>query len=113
MTDNDYWWEPPMAGTETEHVVGALERMRATFRWKADGLDALGLDSVGASALTLGDLLKHLALVEDHIFTVRLTGEPTSRASRRSRATMASGLRVHVRRGRQPGGALRASGTTR
>lgn len=31
-------WEPPLAGTEDEHVVGSLERMRATFRWKVDGL---------------------------------------------------------------------------
>jgi hypothetical protein len=33
-----------------------------TFRWKAGGLDAEGLQiRVGASALTLGGLLKHLA----------------------------------------------------
>jgi uncharacterized damage-inducible protein DinB len=70
-------WEPPLAGTEVEHVIGSLERLRATFRWKADGLDADGLSTrIGASELTLGNLLKHLALVEDHIFTVRLTGEP-------------------------------------
>jgi uncharacterized damage-inducible protein DinB len=73
-------WEPPLAGTEAEHVVGSLDRLRATFRWKADGLDANGLTTrIGASVLTLGGLLKHLALVEDHIFTVRLTGEPFPR----------------------------------
>lgn len=70
-------WEPPGAGTEAEHVLGALDRLRATFRWKADGLDAAGLDvHVGASALTLGALLKHLALVEDHASRVRLSGDP-------------------------------------
>jgi hypothetical protein len=37
MTDTDYPWEPPMAGTETAHLTGALERLRTTFRWKADG----------------------------------------------------------------------------
>src|SRR5690625_2306342 len=52
-------WEPPTAGDEVEHVVGSLTRLRTTFRWKADGLDAEGLSrSVGDSALTLGNLLK-------------------------------------------------------
>jgi hypothetical protein len=70
-------WEPPFAAGETEHLVGALERLRATFRWKADGLDATGLGTaVGASSLTLGGLLKHLALVEDYTFTTKLRGEP-------------------------------------
>jgi hypothetical protein len=50
--------------------------LRTTFRWKTDGLDSAGLNlRIGASDLTLGSLLKHLALVEDHIFTVRLMGE--------------------------------------
>ncbi|HEY8451220.1 MAG: DinB family protein [Micromonosporaceae bacterium] len=83
MTDNDVattddcWWEPPLAGTEAEHLVGALERLRATFRWKTDGLDATGLRTrVGASALTLGGLLKHLARVEDQTFAFKLSGAP-------------------------------------
>ena len=70
-------WEPPLAGNETEAVLGALERLRATFRYKADGLDATGLATrVGASSLTLGGLLKHLAVAEDHKFTVKLSGAP-------------------------------------
>ncbi|UVS79063.1 DinB family protein [Actinokineospora sp. UTMC 2448] len=70
-------WEPPLAGSEVEHLVGALDRLRATFRWKADGLDAEGLRTrVGTSALTLGGLLKHLAAVEEHTFTTKLTGDP-------------------------------------
>lgn len=77
MTQSDYWWEPPLAGTEAEHLAGALDRLRTTFRWKADGLDAAGLRArIGASALTLGGLLKHLARVEDQIFAVKLSGEP-------------------------------------
>lgn len=77
MTDTDPPWEPPWAGSETEHLVGSLERLRATFRWKADGLDAAGLQTrVGASALTLGGLLKHLALVEDDVLGSRLSGQP-------------------------------------
>ena len=77
MTDDDCPWEPPLAGSEVEHLVGALERLRATFRWKADGLDGAGLRvSVGASTLTLGNLLKHLAMAEDYMFTTKLRGEP-------------------------------------
>ena len=73
----DIPWEPPLAGTEIEHLVGALERLRATFRWKVDGLDAAALQTrIGGSALTLGGLLKHMAITEDFIFTTKLTGEP-------------------------------------
>lgn len=54
----------PLAGTEAEHLVGALDRLRTTFRWKADDLDSAGLQTrIGASSLTLGGLLKHLARV--------------------------------------------------
>jgi len=54
-----------------------LERLRATFRWKAEALDATGLDTrIDSSTLTLGGLLKHLAVVEDHVFTTRLAGTP-------------------------------------
>jgi hypothetical protein len=72
-------WEPPLAGTEEEHLLGALDRLRATFRWKAGGLDEAGLRTrVGASSLTLGGLLKHLALVEDYTSTTKLSGGPPS-----------------------------------
>jgi hypothetical protein len=68
-------WEPPLAGSDAEHLIGSLERLRATFRWKADGLDAVGLAStVGASRLTLGGLLKHLALVEDYHRVTKIGG---------------------------------------
>jgi hypothetical protein len=70
-------WEPPLAGDEQAHLLGALDRMRTTFRWKADDLDAAGLRArVGASSLTLGGLLKHLAACEDFKSTVMLTGDP-------------------------------------
>jgi hypothetical protein len=76
MTD-DTPWEPPLAGTETGQLLGSLERLRTTFRWKADDLDAAGLRTrVGSSTLTLGGLLKHLALVEDYRFTHLLAGQP-------------------------------------
>jgi hypothetical protein len=78
MTDSP--WEPPLAGTDETQLIGALERLRTTFRWKADGLDAAGLGQrPGKSALTLGGLLKHLALVEDHQFGAKLTGAPLGR----------------------------------
>ena len=77
MTEGDYPWEPPLAGSEVEHLVGALDRLRSTFRWKADELDADGLHTrIGASSLTLGGLLKHLAAAEDYMFTTKLSGDP-------------------------------------
>ncbi|MDQ4055575.1 MAG: DinB family protein [Actinomycetota bacterium] len=77
MTLTDTPWEPPVAGTEVDHLVGALDRLRATFRWKADSLDAAGLRArIASSSLTLGGLLKHLAAVEDYTFTTKLRGGP-------------------------------------
>jgi Protein of unknown function (DUF664) len=78
MTDTP--WEPPLTGTEAEQLLAALDRLRATFRYKTDGLDAAGLSRrIGASTLTLGGLLKHLALNEDHQFGVKLSGAPLGR----------------------------------
>jgi len=70
-------WDPPVAGTEAEQLIGALDRLRTTFRFKADGLDAAGLrQRTAASSLTLGGLLKHLAVQEDYNSTVKLDGSP-------------------------------------
>jgi Protein of unknown function (DUF664) len=78
--EGDTPWEPPFAGTEVEALLGALDRLRWTFRYKADGLDAAGLTAtVGASSLTLGGLLKHLAVQEDHAFGLKLSGTPLGR----------------------------------
>jgi uncharacterized protein DUF664 len=76
----DTWPEPPIDGDEVATLIGSLERQRATFAWKSGGLDAEGLQvSVGASSVTLGGLLKHLAFVENYYFSVRLFGrEPAS-----------------------------------
>ena len=77
MTSSDDPWNPPLAGTEADQLLGALGRLRTTFRWKADNLGATGLRArIGASSLTIGGLLKHLALVEDMTFSVHLRGEP-------------------------------------
>jgi Protein of unknown function (DUF664) len=44
---------------------------------RPDDLDAAGLSTrIGASALTLGGLLKHMAINEDVITTRKLSGEP-------------------------------------
>ncbi len=67
--------EPPVAGDEVATLLGSLERQRATLEWKCAGLDAAGMQAtVGASSITLGGLLKHLALVEEAYFTQRLLG---------------------------------------
>ena len=70
-------WEPPFTGDEGGAVFGALGRLRTTFRWKCADLDAAGLAArAAASSLTLGGLLKHLAVQEDYCFQVKLLGEP-------------------------------------
>jgi Protein of unknown function (DUF664) len=67
--------EPPVAGDETATLLGSLDRQRATLAWKCGGLDAAGMRAtVGASTITLGGLLKHLALIEDHTFSAKLLG---------------------------------------
>jgi hypothetical protein len=68
--------EPPAAGDETETLLGALERQRSYLEWKCGGLDAAGLRAtLGPSSVTLGGLLKHLALIEDYRFSRRLRGQ--------------------------------------
>jgi len=67
--------EPPIAAGEAETLIGFLEYQRATFAWKTAGLDATGLaTTVAASSMTLGGMLKHLALVEDWWFSQWLRG---------------------------------------
>jgi hypothetical protein len=78
MTDVDQepWPDPPLAADDATAVVAALERQRATLAWKCGGLDADGLRATtAASTITLGGLLKHLALIEDDTFTRRIGGE--------------------------------------
>jgi hypothetical protein len=67
--------EPPAAGDELDTLLGALERERRYVAWKCGNLDAAGLRAtLGPSAMTLGGLLKHLAGVEDDMFSVKLYG---------------------------------------
>ena len=68
---------PPVAGSEADTLLGALERNRRTFAWKCGGLDSAGNSTrLAPSSMTLGGLLKHLALVEDDMFTGALHGRP-------------------------------------
>jgi hypothetical protein len=68
--------EPSMTAGEAEMLVFALERSRATFAWKCGGLDEAGLRRAHPpSAMTLGGLVKHMALVEDKYYAEFLTGE--------------------------------------
>jgi hypothetical protein len=88
---SDAPWEPPVADSEIDHLLRALDRQRWPFRWKADGLDAAGLEPrVGSSALTLGGLLKHLAAVEELASSWQLAGDepvwPTDPARWRTQA---------------------------
>ncbi|HEU5034452.1 MAG TPA: DinB family protein [Mycobacteriales bacterium] len=65
----------PAAPNELEALLGALHRNRRTFAWKTGGLDAASMRrTLGPSTMTLGGLVKHLALVEDHYFTHQLHG---------------------------------------
>jgi uncharacterized damage-inducible protein DinB len=67
--------EAPLESDEISTVVGFLEHQRATFAWKCSGLSAAGLNAtVGASTMTLGGMLKHLAYYEDHWFSHRMCG---------------------------------------
>ncbi len=66
--------EPSMTACEVETLLFALERSRAQFAWKCGGLDAASLNKPHPpSTMTLGGLLKHLALVEDR-YTIDFTG---------------------------------------
>ncbi len=70
--------DPDLAGDELSLLTQFLEYHRATLVDKVTGLSAeqLHTASVPPSTLTLGGLVKHLALVEDDWFQVRLLGRP-------------------------------------
>ena len=77
MTDLDEYGrpEPPTDADEVTTLLGFLDYQRATLGWKTQGLDAGGLKATtAASTMTLGGMLKHMALVEDHWFSFWLRG---------------------------------------
>lgn len=67
--------EPPLAADEAATLLGYLDWQRATLAWKCSGLDAAGLRATtAASTMTLGGILKHMALVEYAWFSRSLHG---------------------------------------
>ena len=66
---------PSVVATEAESLLSVLERNRRTFAWKTAGLDEEGLRATtAASTMTLGGLVKHVALVEADWLAVKLAG---------------------------------------
>lgn len=71
MTESEFG-----AGTEVREVLSVLERNRRTFAWKTFGLGPDGLRArTAASVMTLGGLIKHVALVEADSVAVKLAGQ--------------------------------------
>ena len=67
--------EPGRALTERDTLVNFLAYFRSVLIRKAAGLDAEQLaTTVGASSLTIGGLVRHMAFVEDHWFHGVLAG---------------------------------------
>ncbi len=66
---------PPTHGAEAVQLRAWLDFHRHTLKQKAAGLSQEELArTLGPSTLTLGGLLKHMALVEDNWFSVVLLG---------------------------------------
>jgi hypothetical protein len=63
----------PVAGSEIDTLLGALDRNRRTFAWKVFGVSGEEMRrTLGPSTVTLAGLAKHLALVEDYYFSLGL-----------------------------------------
>jgi uncharacterized damage-inducible protein DinB len=66
---------PVLGDPEADALTSVLERNRRTFAWKAEGLDASGMSArTAATSMTLGGLVKHMALVEADWLAVKLAG---------------------------------------
>ena len=71
--------EPPAVADETTMLLAYLDYQRATFAWKCRGLGSEGLSTrAAASTMTLGGMMKHLALVEDASLSRSLFGHDYS-----------------------------------
>ncbi len=102
--------EPPAVGSETDTLLGSLERQRATFAYKCADLTRRAAErvTIGASTMTLGGLLKHLAYMEDLNFTWDLAGRElpqpwASIAPRRAGARRCGARRPRTTRRRSTG----------
>ena len=98
---------PSAVPPEADSLQSVLERNRRTFAWKTSGLDEVGLRATtAASTMTLGGLVKHVALVEADWLAVKLAGleyGPLGRRGFRRRPR----LGVAYRRARRAGPGLR------
>jgi uncharacterized damage-inducible protein DinB len=75
VTETTERTDPPLAAGEADTVLAYLDYQRNTLRWKTEGLTQTQLATrLEPSTLTLGGLLKHMALVEDNWFSVVLLG---------------------------------------
>ncbi len=73
--DPDARTNPPLDGDEVTTVRAFLDYHRDTLRWKVDGLSQAQLaQPLEPSTMTLGGMVKHLALVESNWFEVVLAG---------------------------------------
>jgi hypothetical protein len=71
--------DPPTHGDERTLLLGFLDYHRETLRLKAGGLDAAQLDTaLPPSEMTLGGMVKHLALVENSWLRDKFLGDGLS-----------------------------------
>ncbi|AEE44273.1 DUF664 domain-containing protein [Cellulomonas fimi] len=78
--------EPSITADEAETLLFALERSRAQLAWKVGGLDAEALRRpFPPSGMTLGGLVKHLALVEERQMAEFVDGRHLEEPWRRER----------------------------
>jgi uncharacterized damage-inducible protein DinB len=69
--------EPAFSADERTMLAAYLDYHRDTLVWKASGLTQAQLAQPHPpSSLTIGGLVKHMALVEDSWFTERFAGQP-------------------------------------
>jgi uncharacterized damage-inducible protein DinB len=69
--------DPPLRAGEAETLLAFLDYHRDTLRMKVAGLDLEQLGrTLPPSTMTLGGMVKHLTLVEEHWFSRVLDGNP-------------------------------------
>jgi Protein of unknown function (DUF664) len=69
--------EPSATAGEQEMLLFALERVRRQFAWKTGGLDTAGLRRPHPpSRMTLGQIVKHMAQVEEFYVARDVTRRP-------------------------------------
>jgi uncharacterized damage-inducible protein DinB len=78
-TEGQHRQDPPESGNEKSQLLGFLGYHRDTLRMKVDGLSGEQLNAVHQpSTMTLGGMLKHLALVEQWWFGCTFLGREYS-----------------------------------